>query len=135
MKGRMSLKKVLMYHGTIFYVSNFRPIGNAFRWNLTFGNACFPKSLRIVTLQNVEDLLSLADTGTATTRCTSEVYEQSSHLLPRRQHVNDSLKHEYKMLYLTFAFLCILLSRIHIQAWPSVVVEAEDVLLASLGFL
>jgi hypothetical protein len=77
-------------------------------------------------------LSSLANTGSATASSTLEVDEESSRLLSRAHHVNNSIQHESKVVNLAVAVLRVLLARIEVQTWASIDIVAHDNLLTRL---
>lgn len=99
---------------------------------LTLGDESSAESLRVVVLQDVQDLSSLADTGSTAAGGTLEVDKEGSRLLSRAHHVDDSIQHERKMVNLAVAVLCVLLARIEVQTRASVDIVTHDHLLARL---
>ena len=83
-------------------------------------------------LQDVQNLSSLTNTGCAAARSTFEVDEQSSRLLSRTHHVNDSIQHEREVVNLAIAVLCVLLAGVEIQTRASIDVVTHDDLLSCL---
>ena len=63
-----------------------------------------------------------------------EIDQDREHLLPRRDQVDAALEHEYEVLHLPLASLCVLQMRVQVEAGPAGVIVAEDDLFARLVF-
>lgn len=83
-------------------------------------------------LEDVQDLSSLANAGSAAAGSTLEVDEESSRLLSRAHHVDDSIQHESQVVNLAVAVLCVLLARVEVQTGTSIDVVAHNNLLTRL---
>jgi hypothetical protein len=85
-----------------------------------------------VVLQDVQNLSSLANAGSATAGSTLEVDQEGSRLLSRAHHVDDSIQHESEVVDLAVAVLCVLLARVKVQTGTSIDVVAHDNLFTRL---
>lgn len=145
----MSLKKVVTYHGTGHtdrHVSGsqkkrkknvkkdaVKGKGEKGKIRPTVRYTSPPQPLRIVTLQDRKDLLSLPDARIARVGAILEVDQQRARLLPGGHDVHDPLQHEDQMLDLPLALARVLAPGVEVEARAGGVVEAENDLLARLG--
>jgi hypothetical protein len=149
MKGVMSLKKPQTTQGTVDYDQQSRLPANALNcpcWVvvprnggagslvLTVDDQSAAHPLRIVRLQDVQDLAALTDAGrrVGTLLAGDEVDEQRERLLARRQQVQHALDHEDKVLDLARAGLRVLPGRVEVVAGAAPLVVAQEDLLARL---
>lgn len=88
------------------------------------------QSLRVVSLEDTHDLPRRADARLASSTAIPKVDQERERFLPRGRNVQGALEHVDQVLHLLRVGLCVLVLRQQVQAGPTLLVEAQDDLLA-----